>query len=99
MLVMVKRLICKSLDCKRGPDGKRAEFTPRVRTQEFCSRTCSNRENQRTWIKRHKKDRPPPGKPPGRARFSRPKLNPGEAVLNFPAPPEDRPGSKQARVA
>lgn len=67
--------------------------------QLYCSKVCKRREGLRRFRAKHKADNPPPGKPPGRARFRRTKLNPNEAVLNFPAPQESTPGSKQASAA
>jgi hypothetical protein len=81
---MSQRLICAAPDCHRGPKGERKEFVPRVRTQIYCSRTCSNRINQRRFLEKHPTPPgSPPGKPPGSVRFGRPKLEPTEAALPF----------------
>lgn len=42
---MVKRLECNARDCDR-------KFTPRVRTQLYCSVRCKNREAQKRLAKR-----------------------------------------------
>jgi len=45
---MAKRLLrCAAPDCKN-------KFSPRVRTQIYCSQTCKNREAQRRLAKRQK---------------------------------------------
>lgn len=46
MLDMVKRLV------KCAADGCKEKFSPRVRTQVYCSQTCKNREAQRRYAQR-----------------------------------------------
>jgi len=58
-------------------------FEPVDYRQRFCSPRCKSREAVRRFRAKHKRDSPPPGKPPGSVRYGRPKLEPTEAALPF----------------
>jgi hypothetical protein len=68
------------------------KFEPVNNRQMYVSVKHKNRALVRRWKAKHKKNGPPPGKPPGHVRFGRPKLAPTEAALPFESVAES-PGS------